>query len=202
MTRSSLRVVLTAAVVVLLGSMGASQRAFGQGLTGDSDDDPAAVPSVIIPQQYQAAGGAEAAATSGDVLLWFTPEDGNYSSTVLFLYNTADAAATVSVKGYSSTGGLMLSSTLSIPARNLVRICSDSVAAVVPPLPPSWSSTVLWNFTDSATYASLSMPPTVHIQGYVAWTDAGSFDPNGMSPKVSLRLSADPLSVFLPSVTR
>ncbi|MFO7698860.1 MAG: hypothetical protein R6X16_17135 [Anaerolineae bacterium] len=201
MSRSALRVVLTAAVVVLLLSVGASQRASSQGLTG-SDDDPAAVPSVYVPEPFQAAGGAEPAATSGEVLLWFTPEDGNYSATVLYLYNTADAAATVNVEGYSSTGGLMLNSALSIPARNLVRICSDSVIAAVPPLPLSWSSPVLWNFTDNVTYASLSMPPTVHVQGYVAWTNAASFDPNGMSPKVSLRLSADPLSLFLPSVTR
>jgi hypothetical protein len=168
----------------------------------NSDNDPAARPEVVIPEMYRVASPGSTEAASGTAAtVWFTPEDTNDTTTVIFLFNPTAQAATVDMIGYGRTGAQTISTSVNVPARQLVRIVSDSVASA--DLPPSWQSPVLWNYTDSAVYAKLTLPVTVHLQAYVAWAgNSGTYDPNNTGPKVPLRFSSDPATVLLPVVTR
>jgi hypothetical protein len=176
--------------------------AFGRSIPLNSDNDPATRPEVIIPEPYRvAASDSIEAVSASNATIWFTPEDTNDTTTLIFLYNPTASEATVSMVGYSKTGAQTISASIQVPANNLVRITSDAISSA--DLPPSWASAIFWNFTDSAVYAKLVLPTTVHIQSYVAWAgNSGSYDPNNTGPKVPLRLSSDPATVFLPAVMR
>ena len=80
------------------------------------------------------------------------------------------------------------------------RAVSDSVAAVTI---PSWSApyVIVTNFTDFSRIAEMDLPAGVKADGYVVFNLAtGTVDPRADQGAIPLRFSADPATVFLPSV--
>jgi hypothetical protein len=120
--------------------------------------------------------------------VYFTPQDIVQNCTVLFLYNTSDVDAMVPLESFTTNGSLFLTTTISVPAHNLVRLCSDPVDSTNA---PSWSNTINVNFTDGTAYAKLSLPVGVKVDGYVAWNPTGVYDPSVALPCLPLGFSYD-----------
>lgn len=162
---------------------------------GPSDSDPTGVPEVVIPAEFMVDPDISYA-TSGSTEVYFTPQDENTSTTCLFLYNTGDTAAVVSLTTYTITGTQTLNTSISIPAAYLVRVCADPVSTTS----GSWVSAVLVNMTTSSAYAKMVIPAGVKMDGYVVWNNDTIYDPFLPAPTLPLRFSTDPLTTFLPNV--
>lgn len=159
------------------------------------DSNPAGQPEVRIPEAYRSQ--AAASSSHNATTVYFTPQDENTSTTVLFLYNTGGITATVGLQTLRLDGSLYISTTIDIPPAALVRVAGDTVDTVA----NSWQDVVLVNFTTSSTYARMSVPAGVKADGYVVWNDAGTYDPLQVAPTLPLRFSTDPATVFLPTVS-
>jgi hypothetical protein len=162
-----------------------------------TDSNPAGKPEVVIPIAYRPSAADAAQAISGTPV-YFTPQDENTSTTVLFLYNTNATTATVGLQTFYINGSLTISTSVAVPPLGLVRICADSVSTIS----ASWSQYALINFTTFSAYAKLTMPMGVKADGYVAWNPTGVYDPLTISQTLPLRFSTDPSTVFLPSLAR
>jgi hypothetical protein len=163
------------------------------------DSNPIGKPEVVIPKIYQPnAADLAQAQTANVTTVYFTPQDENTSTTVLFLYNTNTATATVGLQTFYINGSLTISTSVAIPPLGLVRICADTVSTVS----ASWANYVLVNFTTFSAYAKMTVPVGVKADGYVAWDVTGAYDPLTNTQTLPLRFSTDPASVFLPSVAR
>ncbi len=155
-------------------------------------------PQVVIPDKYRPARTrAPGAAANANSEVYFTPQDENTSTTVLFLYNTSSITATVGIETFRLSGSTYISTSVSIPANNLVRICGDSVATI-----GTWTDPILINFTTSSTYARMTLPAGVKAEGYVAWNGGATYDPLQAVPTLPLRFSTDPLTIFLPTAQK
>ena len=166
-----------------------------------TDSNPTGLPQVVIPKQYQPtlSNGASPNATTASVAtVYFTPQDENTSTTVLFLYNTNPATATVGIQSFYINGSLTISTSVAVPPLGLVRICADTVNT----LSASWQNTLLVNFTTFSAYAKMTLPAGVKADGYVAWDTLGFYDPLSTTQTLPLRFSTDPASVFLSAVQR
>lgn len=164
---------------------------------GGTDSNPIGTPEVVIPEMYRPAQASAASATAGSVAtVYFTPQDENTSTTVLFLYNTNPTTATVGLQSYYINGSLTISTSVAVPPLGLTRICADSVSTVS----ASWANVVLVNFTTFSAYAKMTLPAGVKADGYVAWDLTGTYDPLTNTQTLPLRFSTDPASVFLPSL--
>ncbi|MBI5878252.1 MAG: hypothetical protein HZB53_11435 [Chloroflexi bacterium] len=150
--------------------------------TGD-DSNPINPPHVVIPDAYRSNAASVAAAAES--VVYFTPQDENTSTTVLFLYNTNSTTATVGLQTYYINGSLTISTSVAIPPNGLVRICGDTVMTVS----ASWSNYVLVNFTTFSAYGKLTLPPGVKAEGYVAWDYTGVYDPLTNTPTLPMRFS-------------
>lgn len=159
----------------------------------NSDSAPTQAPQVVIPEVYRSD------ATVGSVdgtPVYFTPQDENSSTTVLFLYSTVDVTQTVAIQTFRLDGSTYISATVDVPPHHLVRVAADTVSTVA----SSWQDAVLLNFTTSSTYARIIVPAGVKLEGYIAWNDASTYDPLDVVPTLPIRFSTDPPTVFLPSV--
>ena len=162
-----------------------------------SDSNPIGKAEVVIPEMYRPAESASATAATGPVsAVYFTPQDENTNTTVLFLYSTNSETTTVGLQTFYLNGSLTISTTVAVPPNGLVRICSDTVNTVS----ASWSNYVLVNFTTFSTYAKMTLPAGVKADGYVAWDTTGVYDPLTATQTLPIRFSADPATVFLPTV--
>lgn len=186
------------ASLLLLGSLAFAQDGAGNPaaptLSAD-DSDPAGEPETWIPEAYRSSAAANSSHDAATV--YFTPQDENTSTTVLFLYNTSGVTATVGLQTFRTDGLEYISTTLDIPPAGLVRMAADTVSTIA----SSWSNTVLVNFTTTSAYAKMSMPSGVKADGYVVWNDSSTYDPLQVAPTLPLRFSTDPATVFLPSVS-
>jgi hypothetical protein len=166
-------------------------------LGAGTDSNPTGTLEVVIPELYRPTRDNAASATVENVAtVYFTPQDENTSTTVLFLYNTNAATATVGLQTFYINGSLTISTSVAIPPRGLIRICSDSVSTVS----ASWQNAVLVNFTTFSAYAKMTLPPGVKADGYVAWDITGTYDPLTNTQTLPLRFSTDPASIFLPTI--
>ena len=164
-------------------------------MPGD-DSNPLGKPEVVIPDAYRPSTADLAQAqAANETTVYFTPQDENTSTTVLFLYNTNPATATVGLQTFYINGSLTISTSVAVPPLGLVRICADTVSTVS----ASWANYVLINFTTFSAYAKMTVPLGVKADGYVAWNPTGIYDPLTVSQTLPLRFSTDPASVFLPS---
>lgn len=165
-------------------------------LTPGNDSLPAGAPEVLIPDKYQPARtNAPSPATTATA--YFTPQDENTSTTVMFLYNTSNLTATVGIETFNLTGSPYINTTVAVPPGNLVRICADAVSTIS----TSWQDVVLINFTTNSTYAKMTLPAGVKADGYVVWNGGGTYDPLQVAPTLPLRFSVDPPTLFLPTAT-
>jgi hypothetical protein len=198
---------ITASVILL--ALVISPLAFAQGPSdsqpGDSaaqrnkgdDSNPTGKPEVFIPEAYRPSAADAVQVQAGpETTVYFTPQDENTSTTVLFLYNTNAATATVGLRSFYINGSLTISTSVAIPPSGMVRICADAVNTVS----ASWANTVLVNFTTFSAYARMTVPMGVKAEGYVAWDVVGFYDPLSTTQTLPLRFSTDPDTVFLPSV--
>jgi hypothetical protein len=188
-------ILLALAVGPLVLAQGPADRAAQANQSTDSN--PAGKPEVVIPTAYQPSAVELAQASSGTPV-YFTPQDENTSTTVLFLYNTNSTTETVGLQTYYINGSLTISTSVAVPPLGLVRICADTVSTIS----ASWSQYVLVNFTTFSAYAKLIVPAGVKAEGYVAWNPTGVYDPLTVSQTLPLRFSTDPATVFLPSLAR
>jgi len=162
-----------------------------------SDSNPIGKPEVVIPEMYRPTESASAIAVTGpESTVYFTPQDENTNTTVLFLYSTNSETTTVGLQTFYLNGSLTISTTVAVPPNGLVRICSDTVNTVS----ASWANYVLVNFTTFSTYAKMTLPAGVKADGYVAWDTTGVYDPLTATQTLPIRFSADPATVFLPTV--
>jgi hypothetical protein len=173
----------------------AAQANPGQSPAGD-DSNPVGTPEVIIPVQFQPSLASSPQTTGPVTTVYFTPQDENTSTTVLFLYNTSPVTATVGLKTFYINGSLTISTTVSVPPNGLLRMCADSVTTVS----ASWANYVLVNFTTFSAYAKMTLPAGVKADGYVAWDTTGIYDPLTAVQVEPLRFSIDPPTVFLPTI--
>ena len=175
-----------------------SQTNQGPGTEGD-DSNPSGTPEVFIPAQYQpSVKDLARAATVPTATIYFTPQDENTSTTVLFLYNTDPLTATVGLQTYYLNGSLTISTTVAVPPDGLVRVCADTVSTVS----ASWQNTVLVNMTTFSAYAKVTLPAKVKMDGYVAWDTTGTYDPLTATQTLPLRFSTDPPTILLPLINR
>jgi hypothetical protein len=138
---------------------------------GGDDSNPGPITQPVAP-----AIGPQAPRPIPPVVtdVYFTPQDENTSTTVIFLYNTTAVAATVPIKTYYTNGALTIDTSVVVPANGLVRICSDTVSTVS----ASWAGAILINFTTFSAYGKISLPAGVNVEGYVAWNGTGgTYDP-------------------------
>lgn len=186
-----------AAIVLLLGSFAFAEAPTIQtGHTQGDDSNPSGPPEVVIPKMYQPiAPSAPQALTS---TVYFTPQDENTSTTVLFLYNTSNVAGTVNIQAFYLDGSMQLNANIAVPPNGLVRICADPVSTIS----ASWANYVLVNFRTYSTYAKMTLPAGVKADGYVAWNTSGTYDPLASLQTLPLRFSSDPATVFMPSVPK
>ena len=162
-----------------------------------SDSNPVGLPEVFVPDQYRPSADELANAVAvPSATVYFTPQDENTSTTVLFLYNTSTASATVRIWTYTLNGSSFISAQVSVPPAGLVRICGDEVSTAS----VTWQDVVLINFRTASTYAKMTLPAGVKAEGYVVWNNASTYDPLQVAPTLPLRFSTDPPTVFLPSV--
>lgn len=167
-------------------------------LPDDEDEGPlAVVEESDVPEKYRRAELVEN--TTQTTSLYFIPNDGDYSNTVINLANTTLSTVNVSIKAFYA-GGAYSQKDFSIPMVDLVRLSADTI---VPGAPPSWSDTVIFNFSDSVVFAILTIPSSgVFVDGYIAWSTTSSYDPDAMSSVLPLRFSTDPYSVHLPTIIK
>lgn len=173
--------VLAGVLAVFTLAIGAVQGGADPG----TDSNPVGSPVVVIPQKYQAPPRLTRAASVRGTPVYFTPQDENTSTTVLFLYNTNDEDQTVGLQTFYLDGSTTIDTTILVPAHGLVRICGDSVSSVS----ASWQDVILVNFTTFSTYAKLILPKGVKAEGYVAYDSSGVFDPLTEVQMLPLRFS-------------
>jgi hypothetical protein len=78
-----------------------------------------------------------------------------------------------------------------------VRVISDNVAASPP---PSWQNTYFANFTDFSTVVFLQLPSGVKAEASTVYNGStGTIDPRAYQGEIPIRLSTDPLSVYIPA---
>jgi len=186
------------AVIALLGSLAFAQEGAsnpGTPTLSADDSQPAGEPEMWIPEAYRSTSAANSSHNATTV--YFTPQDENTSTTVLFLYNTGGVTATVGLQTFRTDGVEYISTTLDVPPAGLVRIAGDDVSTIA----GSWQDVVLVNFRTTSAYARMSIPSGVKAEGYVVWNDGTTYDPLQVAPTLPLRFSTDPATVFLPSVS-
>lgn len=161
-----------------------------------SDEDP----TFRDPSASQAAPGTEKAPlAAGTAKVYFAPQDNDGNATVLTLYNTSDVDKTVTINATQTSGGIA-TWLVTIPAQSMRRVVSDAVAAGTT---PSWMAPYVFvaNFTDFSIIAEMDLPAGIKADGYVVFNLAtGTVDPRADQGAIPLRFSADPATVFLPSV--
>lgn len=182
--------------VQALAPLAASTVVLAQG--GGGDDNTTLDLGAVIEAPMETA-----AVAAGAALVYFTPQDSNETGTVIFLYNTSDAAVTAIIRSYALNGTAMGSWSVPLDARQMKRLVSDAVDSPTA-LPPSWTTPAATsvNFTDSSAYATMELPPGVKADGYVLYNPDGHINPNLDQGAVPLRFSSDPSTIFLPTVVR
>jgi hypothetical protein len=163
------------------------------------DSQPAGPPEVIIPARYQPRADTSGIEANGSTAtVYFTPQDENTSTTVIFLYNTGDTAATVGLQTFTLNGSPYIDTSILVPAHELVRICGDTVNTIS----ATWQDVVYVNFTTFSTYGKMTLPSGVKAEAYVVWNGTSEYDPLQVVPTLNIRFSTDPATIFLPAIPR
>jgi hypothetical protein len=156
------------------------------GTSDESDSNPVGTPEVVIPEMYQPViTNAVGTPVPKGTHVFFTPQDENTSTTVLFIYNTTKRDALVGLQTFYIDGSPTINTSFTIPALGLVRICSDTVTTVS----ASWANYMLINMTTFSAYAKLTLPIGVKADGYVAYDTTGIYDPLTDANTIPLRFS-------------
>jgi hypothetical protein len=191
------RLAFLSLVVTVVLVLSVASWAVAQDGTGGSDTDPNTVPEVVIPEKYRLPAG-ESAPQLANATIYFATQDNNYNTTVIFLYNTTNSSGIVTIAGFRLDGTQSLSTSVVVPAKNLVRICADTILNP----PTSWLDTILVNLKDDTAYAKLGVPAGLKVDAFVVWDGVEGYDPNVGAYTVPVRFSSDPATVFMPAALR
>ena len=164
-----------------------------------ADEDPNRAPAVLIPEKYHPQRSSQTVNTDLVDVVYFSPLDSLDHNTVLFLYNTAVMTGTAEITTFQKDGTLLLTQTLTIPPLHHVRISADFLDIGSP---ASWDDTVVISFSDSSAYGRLAVTEGIKMEGWLAWTNADTYDPRISVDMIPLRLSTDPPTLFLPTIER
>lgn len=165
-----------------------------QGTPG-SDSHPTGPAEIVIPEQYQVQPGRQAT-QAGTTVVWFTPQDEDTSTTVIFLYNTGGVAGTVTIETFRLDGTPEVYAEVAVPAHSLVRICADPVSTYS----GTWQDVVWINFRTFSTYGRMTLPAGVRAEAYVVWNNGTTYDPLQVAPTLPIRFSIGSGGVYLPQV--
>lgn len=169
----------------------------GVQLQPGSDSNPVGPAEVVIPERYRPQPGIQTPQATTSV--WFTPQDENTSTTVIFLYNTSTTPAIASIQTYELDGSLYISAGVVITPSTLVRICADEVSTIA----GSWQNVVWLNFRTSSAYGRMGLPTGVRAEAYVVWNGGDTYDPLQIAPTLPIRFSsAGGAAQYLPMVSR
>jgi len=158
-----------------------------------SDSNPTGPAEIVIPERYRAQPGNRTT-QAGTTIVWFTPQDEDTSTTVIFLYNTGDVTGTATIETFYLDGIPELTADVAVPAHGLVRICADEVST----LSSSWQDAVWINFRTGSTYGRLTLPAGVRAEAYVVWNNGTTYDPLQIAPTLPIRFSVGSGSAYLP----
>lgn len=190
----------SAAIVVLVIALIAVAVSASRGWVGVAHADNS---SDEVPPTDRPVGGPLVPAAPSAVpmtLVYFQPQDNDANATVIVLSNSANVTQTVVVRGYTATSGPYGVWNVPVGPYGLVHVVSDAVAASPP---PSFANSIVANFTDFTSYATLEVPAGVHIDGYLVFNSGtGTVDPRVDQGAIPLRFSTDPLTVMLPTIRR
>lgn len=160
-----------------------------------SDSNPTGPAEIVIPERYRAQPGSRTT-QAGTTIVWFTPQDEDTSTTVIFLYNTGDATGTVTVETFELNGAPEITTDVAVPAHSLVRICADEVSTVS----GSWQDTLWINFRTYSTYGRLTLPSGIRAEAYVVWNNGSIYDPLQVAPTLPIRFSVGSWGAYLPTM--
>lgn len=111
-----------------------------------NDSNPAGPAEIVIPERYRAQPGSRTA-QAGTTIVWFTPQDEDASTTVIFFYNTGDVAGTVTIETFDIDGAPEIHTDVAVPAHWMVRICADEVSTIA----STWQDAAWVNFQTWST---------------------------------------------------
>ena len=174
---------------------GTTSDSTGQVQTG-SDSQPVRPAEVVIPERYQPQPGAHI--TQATTSVWFTPQDENTSTTVIFLYNTSAPPAIATIQTFEPDGTLYISASVVVTPSVLVRICGDEVSTVS----WTWQDVILLNFTTASSYGLMGLPTGVKAEAYVVWNGGSTYDPLQIAPTLPIRFYTAGGAQYLPMVPR
>lgn len=158
----------------------------GQFITSN-DNDPNAKPGLYVPPVYQATSSfvePGEVSTLINSTKTFMPYDENGNCTVMSFYNSGAATATVKITYYDKFGVTLLAGLFTVPAKWVVRLCSDTVVTAA----PTWAVYILADFKPDTAYVKITYPATLKIMGYIAWQGPYTYDPEVAVPTLPLSL--------------
>jgi hypothetical protein len=162
------------------------------GQAGSDDESTPPTPLNYSPSSITATN-------SNLTTVYFAPTDNNSTATYINLYNTSPVTDTVVLQAFNKDGGLLFNANINVGAYDLVRVISDGL----PTYPPtSWQNNVFLNLTDFSTFAKMQLPAGVKAEVFMVFNPTGEIDPRADQGTTPIRLSSDPLSIFLPSIQR
>jgi hypothetical protein len=106
----------------------------------------------------------------------FVGQDLDTNATILFLTNTTDETATVTLYKYYLKNNMI--NVDSVPVElgpgNMIPICSDEVVSNV----GIWLYAAHWDLGPNFLYGIVILPPGVAVEGYIAWNGSdNTYDP-------------------------
>ena len=172
------KTVVAVAIVVLALTFSLGSWTVGQ-VSGDSDID---VPSVdfeelVFPEVSQVPQTDNVPMANGTTDVYsFVAQDLDTNATVIFLTNTSDELATVTLYIYYLEGNTLKVASASIELNPGVMypVCSDEVVSTV----GIWKYARYLELEPTFVYGKIILPPGVVAEGYVAWNGSdNTYDP-------------------------
>ena len=184
-------VVLSAAVVLLIGAFCTGSWGVGQDAAGGAQmalPVDLAGPDFCFLTAKSTAGGI-AAAADPNISLYFFPQDSDRITTVLRIANTSSTRAQAQLWLYRVDGAPIRALGIIVPPGEAKMLYSNPVANV---FPSPYAALVDFSLTSPVAYAELVLPPGFVLDGYVVWHAAGVYDTQVPAPTVPLRFTEAP----------
>jgi len=181
------RAMASGAVVLLVIALFVEARGVNQGAGvgagGVHFSSQEAIQTVVSAKADRTARD-EIGAAAANKTVYFFPQDGPTTATVLILLNTSDQPVTATLVVEDNTSYNV--SILVFEPSSMHRICSDRV--------PGWTDWSWIDFGTGAYVATLALPPSVVVDGYIVWNGSGdTYDPGAAVPRLPLRFLEEPL---------
>lgn len=171
--------VILSTIVVSVGAWGVSQ-AGGAGDGGAMRLSAGSMDTVLSARAYQGSNGGIVAAANSGRSVYFFPQDGSTTATILSLVNVSTQTAYVDLTAYLADGTVKTYS-VTLPSSDVEHVCTDLVSG----------QQTGWHLTDFGVgvfLAELWLPAGVLVDGFVAWNGASDvYDPGASVERLPLR---------------